>query len=383
MEVDLTDYCTTNLQKNVYNTYISNKKNIIKTSKQLNVSQNSIRKTLDRISNNYKKCIKNSDTVDVKKYEEMDVRSTSTLYNRDGEIVSKWVKKDSSKNHIKKIVNDYIKEFSKKLPKYEPIVNNIKLEYEEKLAIYPIVDAHIGMLSWQPETGCNYDTKTADEIIRNIVSRMMDRTPSCEECLICNLGDFLHVDNQVYQTERSGNTLDVDGRYFKILNVGIKLMRYMIEYALIKHKHVTVINCPGNHDDLGSLWLSAALSHIYENEDDITILSSCAPRQYYRYGNVLIGCTHGNNINLKDLPLTMATEMSEDWGSCKYRYFYTGHLHHDRIADCSGCKVETFRAICTKDAYANSKGYLTDRDLKCIIIDPNEGECERYTINIK
>jgi hypothetical protein len=211
----------------------------------------------------------------------------------------------------------------------------------------------------------------------------MDRSPSCEECLICNLGDFLHVDNQVYQTERSGNVLDVDGRYFKILNVGIKLMRYMIEYALIKHKHVTVINCPGNHDDLGSLWLSAALKNIYENEDCIEIISSCSRSQYYRYGNTLIGCTHGNGIQLKELPLTMATEKSQDWGSTKYRYFYTGHIHHDKVIDASGCRVESFRAICPKDAYANSKGYLSNRDMKCIIIDPSDGETERYIINIQ
>lgn len=238
------------------------------------------------------------------------------------------------------------------------------------------------MLSWVQETGNDYNCKIADEIVRRNISKLMDRTPSCEECLIVNLGDLLHMDNQVHQTERSGNVLDVDGRYARVMDMAIKMIRYCIEYALMVHGHVTVINCIGNHDDLGALWLQASLKNIYENEDCLTIHSSPTPRHYYNYGNTLIGCTHGSDIKSQDLPLVMATECPEKWSNSKYRYWYTGHIHHDSLKEIGNVKVESFRAICAKDAWSNSKGYNSGRDMKAIVIDPDYGETERYTISI-
>lgn len=373
--IDLTPYCTTIKQKEIYDIY---KKylNYNDTAKEANMTANAVECIIRRLK--YRsEFTKLQDSIK----NDPNVKSTSTLYNGNGEVVSQWVKKDTSKNHIKKLVKDYIEEYSKKLPKFKPVKCK-KQKYEKLLAIYPIVDVHVGMLSWMAETGNNYSTKMADKIVRETVTKLIDRTPACEECIIANLGDFLHVDNQVYQTERSGNVLDVDGRYAKILNIAIKLMRYMIEYALLRHKKVTVINCQGNHDDLGSLWLSAALSNIYEKESRLNIVNSPAPRHYYSYGDTLIGFTHGNDVKANNLCVVMATEKSKEWGSSKFRYFYTGHWHQDKVVEVGDCKIESFRAVCAKDAFSVSKGYMSGRDMKCIIIGRNCGECERYTINI-
>ena len=371
-------------QQEIWDTYVSNNRNLLTTSKILNKKYSTVRSTFRHIREKLKELGK--DPKDIDKIPDTTycstVKSTSTLYDKNGNMIHQWVKSDVSKNQLKNLAKKFAAEYSNKLPKYKPTKCNSKDKYYKNLAVYPIADVHMGMLSWIEETGKNYNTKEADKITRCVISRLMDRTPPCEECLILNLGDFLHVDNQVHQTERSGNVLDVDGRYAKILNIAIKLMRYIIEYGLQRHKKVTVINCTGNHDDLGSLWLSAALQNIYEKETRLTIINEPKFRHYYTYGNTLIGCTHGNDIKLKDLPLIMATEMPEKWGKSKYRYFYTGHFHHDIISEYGDCKVETFRAICPQDAFSVSKGYMAGRDMKCIIIDPEKGEIERYTLNI-
>jgi len=71
---------------------------------------------------------------------------------------------------------------------------------------------------------------------------------------------------------------------------------------------VRVINSIGNHDQCGEILLSVALKNIYENEPRVIIDDSPASRHYYKYGNTLIGATHGADTKLENLPLIMATE---------------------------------------------------------------------------
>lgn len=310
------------------------------------------------------------------------VKGTSTLYDKNGNISAQWVKTKIDNEKLSELVKMTIDSYCKDVPKITYPKIDKKRKYEQLLAVYPIADLHIGMLAWKQETENDYNTEIAEGLCRDLVTKLIDRSPACEECLIENLGDILHVDNLRNTTERSGNVLDVDGRYAKIFRVAIRLVRYCIEYAAMKHKKVTVINTLGNHDDLSSLVLSTALSNIYENEPRVVIRDEPTPRHYYEYGNTLIMTTHGHEIKAKDLPICMATQKAELWGRTKYHYIHTGHIHQDQVVEVGNCKVESFRTIAGKDSWTNAKGYMSGRDLKCIIIDKNHGEIERYTISI-
>ncbi|MFM7009520.1 MAG: oxidoreductase, partial [Betaproteobacteria bacterium] len=78
----------------------------------------------------------------------------------------------------------------------------------------------------------------------------------------------------------------------------------------------------------------------------------------------------------------MATDQAKEWGETEYRYWYTGHIHHDTLKEYAGCKVESFRTIAGKDAYATWNGYRSGQDSKCIVLDRHHGEVERHTVNI-
>ena len=190
------------------------------------------------------------------------VKGVSTLYDNNGKPVAQWVKSSVDKSRLSEIVEKLSEEYLKAIPKYKPAKPQKTVGFAKKLVVYPIADAHIGMLSWKPETGNDYDVRIAEKTVCATVTQLINNSEACEECLIENLGDWLHVDNQFARTERSGNKLDVDGRYAKIVQCGIRVLRYCIEYAALKHKRVTVINCMGNHDDIGSLWLTAALKTV-------------------------------------------------------------------------------------------------------------------------
>jgi hypothetical protein len=94
------------------------------------------------------------------------------------------------------------------------------------------------------------------------------------------------------------------------------------------------------------------------------------------------GVHHGHTCKADKLPLVMATDKPKEWGQSEYRYWLTGHIHHDTRKEYSGCTVESFRTLAAKDAYAYSGGYRAGQDSKALVIHKDYGEVERHTINI-
>lgn len=156
----------------------------------------------------------------------------------------------------------------------------------------------------------------------------------------------------------------------------------MIDSALLHHKHVRVISCVGNHDDTASLFLSIALENTYENETRVTVDSSPTPFHYVQWGKCMFGAHHGHTCKSQALPGVMAADRPKMWGDTEFRYWYTGHIHHDTVKEYAGVKVESFRTLAAKDAYATWGGYRAGQDSKCIVLHKNYGEVERHTVNI-
>jgi hypothetical protein len=81
------------------------------------------------------------------------------------------------------------------------------------------------------------------------------------------------------------------------------------------------------------------------------------------------------------LPLIMATDQPEKWGQSEYRYWWTGHVHHDQVKDYEGCRVESFRILAPADAWAANHGYRAASDMKAIILHKDYGEVARHVVN--
>ena len=307
-------------------------------------------------------------------------KGTSTLYDKNGNISAQWVKTTLDEEKLATYLQGVIEASLANIKPVKVEKYNRKDNDPDTLTVYPIADLHIGMLAWINEAGNDYDLKIVEKVFKKILTKLIERAPASKQALICQLGDWIHTDNLLNETTRSGNHLDVDSRYSKIYMIAMKLLRFAIESAATKHKDVYVINCIGNHDDMGAITMNVALSNIYENSKRIHILSSPAPRQYFRFGKTLIGATHGYDCGPKDLPIVMATERKEDWGETEFHYWYIGHIHQDKVVEVGNCKVESFRTLAGKDAWTNSKGYLSGRDLKALVIHKDFGEVERYTI---
>jgi hypothetical protein len=315
------------------------------------------------------------------------LKGVSTLIGEDGGVRAQWIKtRVDQENRMTSLV-EAVSAISKPFRAFaDPVPEPAQIWgrgcYEDRMCVVPLGDPHLGMYSYAAETGANFDIEIAERNMVRAVDQLIALAPRARVGLLINLGDFFHSDNSQNQTARSHHALDVDTRWSKVLSVGIRVMRRMIDRMLEKFLVVRVICEIGNHDDHSALFLALALAQFYEREPRVEIDTSPAKYHWYRYEQVLIGTTHGNTAKLHSLGGIMAYDRAEDWGETKYRYFYTGHVHSDRLIETPGVVVETFRTLAPRDAYAAGAGYRSGQDLKLDIVHPRYGRIVRHIVGI-
>ena len=306
----------------------------------------------------------------------------STLYDQEGNVTQQWVAEKPEAVAQANAWKEFAKALTEDLPRIEPIpvpwVTN-----ENTMACYPVGDHHLGMLAWHEETGESYDLKIGEELLAGATDYLVEKSGDAKNGLVLFLGDFMHYDSFEPVTPTNRNQLDVDSRYPKMVRAALRSMRYLIERATEVHESVHVIVEIGNHDLSSSIFLMEALKNIYEKEPRITVDTSPMHFHYFRYGKNLIGTHHGHgrSAKLNDLPQIMANDRPKDWGDTEFRYWFTGHVHHDQVKDFPGCRVESLRVLAAPDAYAAQNGWRSKRDMKSIIFDKEYGEVARHIIN--
>lgn len=237
-------------------------------------------------------------------------------------------------------------------------------------------------MAWAKDAGEDYDLKIGATRLRSCAGRLIAQSPPSKTAIILNLGDWQHTDDAKNMTPRSGNLLDVDGRYFKVLTTGIQLMMDIIELALQKHEKVIVRNLPGNHDPHSSVALTVALGAFYANNKRVTIEQDPSDFFFYRFGATLIGANHGHKMRADAMAMSMAVRRREDWGQTKFHYFYFGHIHHETAKEIGDVRCESFQTLAAKDAHAYSSGYNSGQSITSITIDKDTGEIGRHRVNV-
>lgn len=311
------------------------------------------------------------------------VAETSTMYDADGTVRLQWVKAKLSKTGELEALREAIEEVA---AEYKGVAKPVKpppRNDADLLVAYPLGDPHIGMYAWREEAGEDFDCDIARSDLLAATSRLVEVAPPSERCVIVNLGDFFHSDNNQNRTARSGHALDVDTRWPRVLKVGCQIMIDLVGLALRKHAKVEVINAIGNHDDHSAVMLSAFMDAFFHNEPRVTVYSSSSKFHYVEHGKTLIGVTHGDTIRLPHLGGIMATDQSDAWGRAEHRYWLTGHVHHSSKLELPGCTVESFRTLAAKDAWAAGAGYRAGRDMYAIVYSKEFGEVERYRCDIR
>ena len=308
------------------------------------------------------------------------VKGVSSLYNKDGDLSAQWVKSTADSERQYQMMVEACDALKEELPQL--IARPYAGDYlPDLMACYPIGDPHIGEYIWSEECGKSWDLAIAEQMHCSAMAALVEAAPRTETCTIINLGDAAHYDSIAAVTPRSGHHLDADSRYAKMVRVLVKVIRQCIETALTKHKQVHIINVPGNHDETGALWLSTALSHIYENEPRVTVDTSPALFSYFEFGKTLVGTHHGHTCKADRLGQVMAADRPESWGRTKHRMWWTGHVHHESKKEYPGCTVESFNTLAPGDAYATAGGWRSRENMKCVVLHREHGEVARHTVH--
>lgn len=309
------------------------------------------------------------------------IKGVSALVDADGRVVQQWWKtREGDIAPVETALKAAFSEYEG-LSKAPPAP---KREDRDLLTVYPLADHHLGLFSWARETGTDYDLKIGEKTLKDVVGELVQRAPASHTSILLNLGDFFHSDNNENQTRRSGNALDVDTRYAKVLQVGVSVMIYCVEQALRKHREVILRCLPGNHDPIAALALTTALACFFHGNKRVRVDTSPSPHFMHHFGRVMIAATHGDMTKENQLAGMMAAAWPREWGASDFRYGYVGHLH--RVAKFGGERdgviVETFQSLAAKDAWHHASGYVSGRSMSAITHHRLFGEQSRVTVAI-
>lgn len=308
------------------------------------------------------------------------VRGTSTYYDEDGKVKGQWVKTKMDDSKFQQAMMETIEALKEEIPRVS-LVNPPPLGNENLLNCYVITDYHLGMLSWDEETGENWDIKIGEDLIMRWFAQAIQQSPDSNTAVFAQLSDFLHFDGMDAVTPASKHLLDVDTRFAKLVRSAIRVLRTVIDMLLQKHQKVHVIMADANHDPVSQIWLREWFSVLYENEPRISVDKSPNPYNAYEFGKTALFFHHGHKRKVANVSQVFASQFREMFGRTKHAYAHMGHLHSIDIKENNLMIVEQHRTLAPADAYAARGGWLSGRDAKVITYHMNHGEVSRLTIN--
>lgn len=233
-----------------------------------------------------------------------------------------------------------------------------------KILEIPVVDLHLGKLSWEGETGYNYDLKIAEKVFKAAINEVLARVKryniQVNQILYPVGQDFFNIDNDKNETFK-GTDQDTDTRMKKIFRKGIELNYWAVEKLKQLNAPIDICYVPGNHDISTSFFLMEVINARYSENKNININNDLKPRKYYKYGNNLIGLGHLEKVTKKRQYNLMASEAPEMWGSTIYREYHIGHLHSRSLeltAEMQGCSLRHLPALTFPDNYHIKSGYI-------------------------
>lgn len=307
------------------------------------------------------------------------VKGTSTLYRPDGSIAAQWVKSQQDPARIRAMIDEVIAGLIDEVPRAKP-VKAPKQAPNDLLNLYLVTDYHLGMLAWGEETGSDWDTQIAEDMLVAWFAQAMAESPDAETGVFGQLGDFLHWDGWDAVTPASKHLLDADTRFPKLARVAIRAIRRIIDMMLAKHQRVHIIMAEGNHDPTSSVWLRELCAAMYEAEPRITVDTSPDPYYGYMWGKTLLLFHHGHKRKPENIDSVFVAKFREEFGQAEYVYAHMGHLHHKRVLETNLMEVEQHETLASADAFASRGGWMSGRSAQVITYGKQYGERARRRI---
>lgn len=284
-------------------------------------------------------------------------------YDPDGAPKQAWVKSKLDATKYEELTRRLFDSMAEDLPRLKPTKAPAAAANPHLATLYTLTDSHVGMMAWAKEGGADWNLDIAEKTLIGCFQHMVSAAPPSAVGIVNQLGDFLHQDGLAAVTPTSGHNLDSDGRFPKIVETAIRVLRTVVALALNKHAKVVVLLAEGNHDIVSSIWLRAMFKALYEREPRVEVLESELPYYAYQHGKTLLAFHHGHMRKFEQLPGVIAAQFPKLWGNTSKRYCHTGHMHHVRTQEFNGITVVQHPTLAARDAYASRHGWVAERQV--------------------
>ena len=252
-------------------------------------------------------------------------------------------------------------------------------------------DLHYGKLTWNEETGHDYDIKIAEELFMTAIERIVQQCRCWHgqvERIVFPVGnDFFNVDNK-FNTTTAGTPQQEDTRWPKTLQRGTALIIKAIN-RLREIAPVDIVVVTGNHDEQRAIQLGITLEYAFQTFKDVTINNSPKSRKYYEYGKCLIGFTHGREVKPARLMQMMATDEAQMWARTTYKEWHLGDIHHKKEVELvgteefAGMTIRYLRSLTATDAWHDAHGFAHNvRAVEGFLWDREEGLVAQFAANL-
>lgn len=309
------------------------------------------------------------------------LRGASQLYRRgEAEPLLEWVKSTADDDARYAIQQEAFKALAESLPRVKPLPPPKKCS-DALCNVYTLTDSHVGALCWEQEGGSNWNLKIAEQTLTKCFEQMIQGSPRAKVGIVAQLGDFLHTDGLTPATPTSGNILDADSRFEKIVQVAVRILRRVVDLSLMHHEQVIVLLAEGNHDPSSSVWLRTMFKALYENEPRVMVIDSPLPYYCHQHGETMLAWHHGHLKKNAELPLLFAAQFPKVWGNTTKRYAHTGHRHHSEEKEHSGMTVTQHPTLASRDAYAARGGWIAERSATAYTYHATKGRVASNTVS--
>lgn len=309
------------------------------------------------------------------------IKGTSSLVDEFGNTKLQWVKTDTDAERQVELMKAVIEGMKSEITPVAPVKATRAKRDDKLLNLYTVSDFHLGMLAWADESGDDWDMKIAEDLFSRWFDAAFQKAPDAGTGVINLLGDLAHFDSLDAVTPASGHVLDADTRYQKLVRYMIRMVRRVVDMALVKHKTVRLLIVQGNHDESGMIWLAEMFSTLYDNEPRVFVDTSPDVYKMVQHGKTTLFFHHGHKARFDAIEPVMIAKFRKAFGESVYSYAHVGHLHHQKIVESRNMIVEQHRTLAAKDAYASRGGWMSGRSANVITYSAECGEVARLTIS--
>jgi UDP-2,3-diacylglucosamine pyrophosphatase LpxH len=302
------------------------------------------------------------------------------------------VQEQSVLNAVKKLIDEHVLLIPDTAFR-EPVEKETWFQDSKRLAVVNLYDAHLDKLPIKSSCGVESTLEENIEKFLDTVDRIcVELVKNDVDDIIFPLGNDLFHTNGFNSQTKKGTQIEYYGspedNYYAICNA---VTEAVTKLAVVAKKGVKVIMVKGNHDEDKITVLGYWLEKLFQGTN-VDVDFTRRQRKYIKFGENLLGFAHGDKEKSKiaQLPLIMAQESKQEWGTTTYRKMYLGDLHHGfeyqflKAKDMPGVEVEYLRSVGTTDTWHEDFGWIgIPKTAYLQIFDEKEGEINRMKFNIK